>query len=133
MTKYDLFKNAEFENLKNILVRTFQSCNLNILLGAGASLPAINTLGNIENDIDQLLKDNKEKEAIKKSYNFLKNIYEQNTIFNTDDENIIITTKNYYNFVNLLYRILKNRKNYKTEPHVNIYTTNYDLFFRIYT
>lgn len=128
MTKYDLFKNAEFENLKNILVRTFQSCNLNILLGAGASLPAINTLGNIENDIDQLLKDNKEKEAIKKSYNFLKNIYEQNTIFNTDDENIIITTKNYYNFVNLLYRILKNRKNYKTEPHVNIYTTNYDLF-----
>ena len=130
MTQYDLSNDTDFENFKNDLIRIFQSCNLNILIGAGASLPAIKALGNIENEINQLLLDNKTDEAIVKSYNFLKNIYEQNVLLikKVSNESVDITKKNYYDFINLLYVILQNRKNYKIEPHVNIYTTNYDLF-----
>lgn len=130
MTQYDLSNNTDFEKLKNDLIRTFQSCNLNILIGAGASLPAIEVLGDIEGEIDQLLLSDKKDEAIIKSYTFLKNIYECNVLLDKDDagEKIDITKKNYYDFLNLLYIILQNRKNYKIEPQVNIYTTNYDLF-----
>ena len=121
MTQYDLSNDTDFEKLKNDLIRTFQSCNINILIGAGASSPAIKALGNIDNKTD---------EAIVKSYNFLKNIYEQNSLLikKVSNENVDITKKNYYDFINLLYVILQNRKNYKIEPQVNIYTTNYDLF-----
>lgn len=33
---------------EDILKKSFQSCNINFLIGAGASIPAIERLGNLE-------------------------------------------------------------------------------------
>lgn len=45
---------------EDILNKSFQSCNINFLIGAGASIPAIDGLGNLEEELKNL--DNSENE-----------------------------------------------------------------------
>ena len=55
MKIYNIANNNESDTLKTILFKSFQSCNINFLLGAGTSFPAISTLGNIENEVQELV------------------------------------------------------------------------------
>ena len=96
MKLYDLSNNDEKQNLINTLTKAMQSCNLNFLLGSGASMPAINTLGNVEIQVEALLKDEKSKKANKQLIEFLKQIYAANNdLLTTDSENMEITKNNY--------------------------------------
>lgn len=129
MKLYDLSNNDEKQNLINTLTKAMQSCNLNFLLGSGASMPAINTLGNVEIQVEALLKDEKSKKANKQLIEFLKQIYAANNdLLTTDSENMEITKNNYITFLEILNAILINREGLETgKKMVNIYTTNYDL------
>lgn len=55
MKSFDITNENENNTLKNLLFKSFQSCNINFLLGAGTSFPAISTLGNIEIEVQELL------------------------------------------------------------------------------
>lgn len=129
MNSFDITQEKENNKLKNILFKTFQSCNLNFLLGAGTSYPAIATLGNIENEVQELMQNEEIETANLKLFEFLMDIYENALkIYKDTDGSTSITKENYLNFISWLNKILLNRKNDITESSANIFTTNYDLF-----
>lgn len=131
MQKFNISNEDENKTLKNLLFKSFQSCNINFLFGAGTSYPAISTLGNIENDVQELINNDKEPKANEILVDFLEKIYETTTKINLTEQSdsLIEQTKtNYKNFIFWLNKILLNRKNEITKSTANIFTTNYDLF-----
>lgn len=118
--------------------RVFQSANINFLIGSGASLPAINVLGTIENDLQQLIYDEKEDEYFNMATGFLSAVWLPHeymlergygvpfpplVINNVDD-----TRKNYDAFISSLEKILTRRRTGLLPRRINVFTTNYDLF-----
>lgn len=129
MKLYDLSNENETQILINILTKAIQSTNLNFMLGSGASMPAINTLGNIELEVEDLFKNEEDVEARKKLIEFLQKIYRaNNNLLNNESPDMETTKKNYLTFLELLNAILINREGLETgNKMANIYTTNYDL------
>lgn len=130
MKIYNIANNNESDTLKTILFKSFQSCNINFLLGAGTSFPAISTLGNIENEVQELVEKKETEKADVKLFKFLKEIYDVAIKINDIDkieDKINETKANYNNFVSWINKILLNRKNDITKSSANIFTTNYDL------
>lgn len=125
----DLSKEDEKQNLVNTLSKAMQSCNLNFLLGSGASMPAIKTLGDIESQIEDLFKNKNHKKAHKQLIEFLQQIYtDNNDLLTNNSENMEFTKRNYIAFLEVLNTILINREGLEVgKKMVNIYTTNYDL------
>ncbi|UJL38415.1 SIR2 family protein [Pantoea agglomerans] len=126
------------DNDQDYFERVFQSANINFLIGSGASLPAINVLGTIENDLQQLINDEKEQEYFSMAADFLsavwlphdcmlKRAYEvpfaPQIIINVDN-----TRKNYDAFISSLEKILTRRRTGLLPRRINVFTTNYDLF-----
>ncbi len=115
-----------------------QSANLNFLIGSGCSLPAIQTLGTIEKEIDILLKTGKIEEAERKTFEFLKPFVENTDILVKDDFindcqqaekcNVLKTYQNYQSFINTISKLLFERKSNILHKQATIFTTNYDLF-----
>ena len=131
MKSFDITNENENNALKNLLFKSFQSCNINFLFGAGTSYPAISTLGNVENEVQELVEKKETEKADVKLFKFLKEIYDVAIKINDVDkiEDKINETKiNYNNFVSWINKILLNRKNDITKSSANIFTTNYDLF-----
>lgn len=130
MKKYNLSNNEDEKDLKDILFKSFQSCNINFLLGAGASYPAIPTLGNIEKDVVELQQKGVENRAKFHLFSFLKEIFSKSNLLikSPADEKIVETKNNYIKLIELVNTILINRKNDITCSTANIFTTNYDLF-----
>jgi hypothetical protein len=56
------------------MARVFQSSNINILLGSGASNPAIIVAGDIESDLQGLYDDNNIEGALKLEYDFIRKV-----------------------------------------------------------
>ncbi|SUW07288.1 Uncharacterised protein [Brachyspira pilosicoli] len=126
--------------------KAFESCNINFLIGAGASMPAIQALGDLENELENLIENGENDKVNEKLNNFIRNIIKPNikifTINNIEkDKNnennkkekkqkkdIEKTILNYDNFIKSLIKILLKRKNDLILPNINIFTTNYDLF-----
>lgn len=50
--------------------RIFQSANINFIIGSGASLPAISVLGDIESELEALIRAGKDDEYFSKSESF---------------------------------------------------------------
>jgi len=118
------------KKLKDILRKSFQSANINFLIGSGCSLPAIKPLGNIEKEIDVLLKVGKELDAEICMYDFLKPIAESNNnlIEDSIDANTVTTLNNYKEFLKNIFDILIKRKSNILTKQTTIFNTNYDLF-----
>lgn len=109
--------------------------NINFLIGSGASFGVIPTLSsNYTNDkneklsIEEILEENKDDEYLQNiiylyyyhkilKIGYLKEIEESNSVF-----------KNYQKLLENLIKLLQ-RENYQKEKRINIFTTNYDLFF----
>lgn len=114
--------------------------NINFLIGSGASFGAIPTLQTTWVDEDKYLsiEDILEKSKKNKGNEDLQNIvyaYYYNKILkpsflnNTcNDNNIENVFKNYQSFLQEIIKFLQ-RENYQKEKRINIFTTNYDLFF----
>ena len=109
--------------------KAFESCNINFLIGAGASMPAIQALGDLENELENLIANGEKDKVNEKLNNFIRNIINPNikifTINNSEEDknnennkkekkqkkDIEETILNYNNFIKSLIKILLKRKN----------------------
>lgn len=107
--------------------------NINFLIGSGASAGAIPTLATeYEKDgknlsIEEILTEEKDNENLKN----LIYLYFYQKIIKTgflEDIKDSIVMKNYEKFLEQLIKFMY-RENYQKEKRINIFTTNYDLFF----
>lgn len=119
------------EEIAKVLAPYIQSGNLNFLIGSGASLPAIKTAGDIEKNLDKLIKDGKSEEADRQMVGFVEAIgdtykkLKEDPVYSDDlDE----TFNNYCNFITIVDRILFLRKSEITPRQATIFSTNYDMF-----
>jgi len=119
----------KYEDIKKII----ESCHLNFLIGSGVSNPFLGTLGEIENLLTDLSKENDSDEktiidaSIKKHY-FDVAIKGNLEILKGDSEKLNITKKNYEDFLDSISKILSKRKTNLVTKQVNLFTTNMDLF-----
>lgn len=125
---FDLEKQKKV--IDDLLAKGASSGNLNVLLGAGCSQPAISGLGVTEKEIDAAMKANEFFKAEKLTYDFLSPIIEVNSkLISGNQENTIENTrKTYTSFLSCLQKLLHKRKTSLHFNLVNIFTTNYDLF-----
>lgn len=116
----------------------FQSANINFLIGSGASKPAINVLGDIENKLQNYIEIEDEESYFNVAEKFLTNIWsvidtllERNKGIDLDDvkmSQMELTQENYIKFISILENILIKRRTGLLPRRANIFTTNYDLF-----
>ncbi|WP_368937451.1 SIR2 family protein [Proteus terrae] len=126
------------DNDRDYFERIFQSANINFLIGSGASLPAINVLGNIENELQELVNSENEVGYFDKATDFLHSVWAPHKYmlglnnvapFPPDFvKNVDIVRKNYSEFLSSLEKILNRRRTGLLPRRINIFTTNYDLF-----
>lgn len=119
----DRNNNANTLNAIVNLKKQFQSCNINILLGAGFSYGVAEVLGNIEKDIAcaEEKDDNIKVLQLKKEF-FIK------SIFPTINEEKVKTGENErIKFISVIKKIIDNRESSILHKIVNVFTTNYDL------
>ncbi len=133
-----VFQNKLDKRTEETLTRLLQSGNINFIFGAGASTPAISVAGDIEKEIEQLLKQDKDDEAFKKLEAFIKSILPTNRTLITnkkskdiDDEalNKIKNVRNAYkSFLINIENILNLRSSSILPKKANLFSTNYDFF-----
>ncbi len=128
--KINISNNANKKNLNDILRKSFQSANINFLIGSGCSVPAIKPLGDIEKKIQKLLEEKKKLEAENLMCQFLVPIAESNDklIGNSGDKDTEETLSKYKAFLGSIFQILTKSKNNILPKKANIFSTNYDLF-----
>ena len=140
-----IYVEKQRDELRKTLLRSFQSGSINFLVGSGASQPAISTVGNIEREIDQLIKESRNSEAQKKTYSFLEGIQIPNNAlirgepltkganetpdgYKKRNDAFELTKTNYRVLLGNIERILIERKTSLLSRQASIFTTNYDLF-----
>lgn len=113
-----------------LLQSYFQSGNINILLGSGASTPAITTAGSIEASVNALLQNGDETGADKKSFEFLYPLVNDHRglILGNPSPDYALTLNRYRKFLAVIDKILFERKNLLLPRQANIFSTNYDMF-----
>jgi len=118
------------EKLIETLQKAVQSANLNFLIGSGCSLPAIKTLGSIEEKIQKEIENGKEQVAQKLVFDFLKPFVECTKALIDDNPNSEhrTTLDNYSEFISAISKILFERKSNILHKQATIFSTNYDLF-----
>lgn len=130
----EVYELNDVEELARILERYIQSAHLNFLFGSGASIPAIELAGTVEQEIDQHLADSEYDEADKKALTFIEELEYQHGFLPegyTEGDDTDITIQNYRHFMSSVDRILFERKNILLPRQANIFTTNYDEFFEV--
>ena len=112
------------------LTKALQSGHINLLLGSGASLPAIATAGDIEIKLNGLLDKSDSKGFDEAKYDFLKQLQTSTNalIATPSDPANEATLAQYRQFLSTLSRILDERKTELLSKQITIFTTNYDLF-----
>lgn len=116
----------------SILERHIQSAHISFLFGSGASMPAIQLAGNVEQEIDSLLRASKHDDANLKALAFIEELERQHQFLPdkfTQGDDTDTTLQNYVNFLKAIDRILFERKNILLPRQASIFTTNYDEFF----
>jgi len=118
------------DELKKSLARCFQSAHINFLIGSGASRPAIEIAGSLEQEIADLAEAGNEEEARKKMYGFMAGIQEpmNKLIDELDDDANSETNGHYCNLLRIIQTILTERRTSLLPKQATIFTTNYDLF-----
>jgi hypothetical protein len=129
----DISIEDEKKEFVTILRKIIQSSNINFLFGSGCSVPAIKTLGNIENDVEKKYKDGDNIGSLKLLKNFLIPFFDsirriKRKAFSDDDAKVL---ENYSDFIKIISRILYERKSTILHKQAAIYTTNYDLYFEL--
>lgn len=117
----------KIESLKDFV----QSANINFLIGSGISCPFLPTLGNIENQLAQLIVLPKDKRpAVKATLyrEYFKRVIEPNCTERKTSESYSKTLENYKVFLNTWNSIIHNRCSNMRSKQVNLFSTNIDLF-----
>jgi hypothetical protein len=120
----------ENNRINEMLFKLFQSSRLNILIGSGASMPAITIAGNLEAEVQALYDADDEDGATKRLYDFLLLINQStmNLVNKTPDDNTEIVQNGYKGLFKNIEKILNERRTNILPKQVNIFTTNYDVF-----
>lgn len=115
--------NEHNPNLIADLKKQLQSCNINIILGAGFSYGVADLLGDIEKNISdaEAFGDNIKLTEIKKDF-FRKCIFPM-----ADKDKVLNRELQRIQFFNLIKKILENRQSSILHKVANVFTTNYDL------
>lgn len=118
----------------------FESSNINFLIGAGSSYGAINVLGDLEDRLTMLKRDyegNPNEQIRKQIIELINGFIQSVCVPNQDllkgtDKDIIkqILTRN-KEFMVTIYNLLLFRASNRLPKKINIFTTNYDLFFEM--
>jgi len=117
----------------NNLRKSIQSANINFIFGSGCSFPSIKPSSDIENQIQHEIDTDNTENANKLLHNFLSFFvnFMNNIKSKTYDNNFNITLENYVSFINIISKILFQRKSNILHKQVSVFTTNYDLFFEL--
>lgn len=117
------------EMLATILQKAAQSANLNFIIGSGCSLPAIEVLGETENEIQERINVGKNDEAELLLFEYLepfvRSVESMKGILVDEFADVL---ENYKEFLKVISKILFERKHNILSKQANIFTTNYDLF-----
>ncbi len=105
------------------LAKQFQSCNINILLGAGFSYGVAELLCNVEKEITNA-EENGDNDRI---IQLKKDFFTKSILPTIDESKSKIGEKERIRFLGLIKRIIDNRQSSILHKIVNIFTTNYDL------
>jgi SIR2-like domain len=118
------------DDISKNLARSFQSANINFLIGSGASSPAIPSAGTVEKEIAKIFEAGDEEAAYQKLYDFLSTVQTPtNSLINgVADANNETTVKNYSDYLGIIESILGERRTSLLPKQATIFTTNYDLF-----
>jgi hypothetical protein len=118
------------EDIRKNLARSFQSANINFLIGSGASYPAIPSAGAVEEEIATLFETGDEDSAYLKLYDFLATIQSptNNLIASVADADNATTVASYTEYLGIIEVILSERRTSLLPKQATIFTTNYDLF-----
>lgn len=118
------------KHISDTLFKLFQSTRLNILIGSGASMPAISVAGDLESEVQGLYDSGRADEATTKLYEFLEyiNTTTYNLVNKTFDANIEVVQQGYIGLFKNVERILNERRTNILPKQINVFTTNYDLF-----
>ena len=118
------------EEIRKTLARSFQSANVNFLIGSGASYPAIPTAGDAEAEIASLFEAGDQNAAYLKLYDFLSTIQTptNSMIAGATNAKITATVANYTEYLGILEAVLSERRTSLLPKQATIFTTNYDLF-----
>jgi len=130
----EILEFKDLEKVARLLERYIQSARLNFLFGSGASMPAIQLAGTVEQEIDQHLEASEHEEANIKALSFIEELEYQNGFLPegyTVGDDTDVTLKNYLSFLSSVDRILFERKNILLSRQANVFTTNYDEFFEM--
>ena len=121
------------DELSQRLQSYVQSGNLNFLLGSGASVPAINTVGSIEKEINELIVAGKQDDADIRSLEFVEKLSAEHGALHakTHSAEFSATLAGYVDFVRAIDAILFQRKNDLLPRQANVFTTNYDMFVEL--
>ena len=114
----------------NELKEIIQSGNLNFLIGSGCSSTFLDTLNNLEKEMDDK-DDNIRVQAKRKYFKILvkSKAITDNSLEDGDElKKLNSARNNYETFLTLLAKILVDRKLNIINKQVNIFTTNFDLF-----
>lgn len=104
------------ENLKSVAINK----QLNFLIGSGTSVPAIPLMNQVEVRPGEDLNTNLTKTVMEVSKKIIMN---DSTV-----ENIVNVQRTYTKFLQIIVDLLNLSNARQTPKHVNIFTTNYDLF-----
>ena len=118
------------EDVRKNLARSFQSGNINFLIGSGASFPAIPSAGAVEEEIATLFEVGDEDAAYLKLYDFLATVQAPTNqlIAGVADANNATVVGNYTEYLGIIETILSERRTSLLPKQATIFTTNYDLF-----
>ncbi len=120
----------DFEQIKKII----ESSHLNFLIGSGASMPFLGTLGTIEQlltDLSRLDIDEEKRTVIEasiKKHYFDVAIKGNLDLWKEGNDDFKKTNQAYQDFLQAINIILHKRKSNLISKQVNIFTTNIDLF-----
>ena len=122
--------NDENKQITEMLFKLFQSTRINILLGSGASMPAISIAGDLEAEVQALYDACKDDEATSRLHEFLVSINQStmNLVNKRPDANIKSVQNGYKGLFKNIEKILNERRTNILPKQINIFTTNYDLF-----
>ena len=128
----DLANEDCVKQLRKFLKRAYQSAHINFLIGSGASVPAIETAGNVEKLISCLYEQKKEPEANLQKSIFIQKVQDPTNLLMEKETNpnneIDETLRNYVRFLELVTTVLNKRKSSLVPKRANVFTSNYDLF-----
>lgn len=120
----------EIREFRELLFRAIQSSHLNFLIGSGASALAISPAGQIEQEIAELVAQDKQNEALAKTLTFLKEFVDptRQLLDGATSQAVSDTLRHYTEFVQTIDLILGERKTNLLPKQATVFTTNYDLF-----